>query len=230
MNIFLQAINVTKTVPVSGNMTSSGQSGSLTILHDINLTFVAASRNAIIGESGSGKTTLLGLLAGLDQPTSGEIIFSDQEITCLTEDQRALLRLGRVGFVFQSFQLLPHLTAMENVMLPLEMANASHIKEQALEILDKVGLAQRINHYPNQLSGGEQQRCALARAYIIKPSLLLADEPTGNLDQKTGEHVIELLFTLNETEGTCLILATHDKQLAARCENSIQLDKGILVN
>ena len=229
MTEFLKAINVSKIVPAA----TSDKEHALTILDNINLTFTAKSRNAIVGPSGSGKTTLLGLLAGLDKPSSGQIIFEDQDITKLNEDQRALIRLGRVGFVFQSFQLLPQLTAIENVMLPLEMVNSSgsekNIREKAQEILNLVGLQHRLHHYPSQLSGGEQQRCALARAYIIKPDLLLADEPTGNLDAHTGEQIIDLLFRLNETEGTCLILATHDKQLAGRCENVITLEQGQVV-
>ena len=218
MSEFLQAINISKTVTT--------QAGSLTLLENINVAFNKASRNAIMGASGSGKTTLLGLLAGLDQPSNGKIIFQGEELTRLDEDQRARRRLGQVGFVFQSFQLLPQLTALENVMLPLEMANAENIRQQALDILDLVGMSHRVTHYPNQLSGGEQQRCALARAYITKPCILFADEPTGNLDQQTGLQIIELLFKLNETEGTCLIMATHDSKLASRCENVIRLENG----
>jgi len=198
----------------------------LQILQTINLTFSAASTNAIVGASGSGKTTLLGLLAGLDLPSSGKIFFQGQEITTLSEDERAKLRAGKVSFIFQSFQLLQHLTAYENVLLSLEILNSSQAREKTLSILEQVGLSHRLNHYPNQLSGGEQQRCAIARAFVIEPILLFADEPTGNLDLKTGNTVIDLLFELNQQRDTSLIIATHDTSLANRCDRIVTLSGG----
>jgi len=215
---FLKAENVSK-VLTSGDK-------PLQILKTINLTFSAASTNAIVGASGSGKTTLLGLLAGLDLPTKGAIYFTDQDITKLSEDGRALLRAGRVAFVFQSFQLLQHLTAYENVLLSMEILNSSQARTKTLSILDRVGLSHRLEHYPNQLSGGEQQRCAIARAFVIEPVLLFADEPTGNLDLKTGQTVVDLLFELNEERQTTLVIATHDQKLAERCERVITLSGG----
>jgi len=215
---FLKAENVSK-ILTSGDK-------PLQILKTINLTFSAASTNAIVGASGSGKTTLLGLLAGLDLPTEGAIYFTDQDITKLSEDGRALLRAGRVAFVFQSFQLLQHLTAYENVLLSMEILNSSQARTKTLSILDRVGLSHRLDHYPNQLSGGEQQRCAIARAFVIEPILLFADEPTGNLDLKTGKTVVDLLFELNQERQTTLVIATHDKNLADRCERVITLSGG----
>lgn len=215
---FLQAINLNKSL-------KSGDE-SLKILKDINLTFRAASSCAIIGASGSGKTTLLGLLAGLDLPSSGQILFEGKDITAMNEDQRALLRAGKVGFIFQSFQLLPHLTAFENVVLSLEILNVTDARQRATSLLQRVGLGERLHHYPNQLSGGEQQRCAIARAFAANPILLFADEPTGNLDQANGHKIIELLFELNREQQTCLIIATHDKELAQRCERVIEISGG----
>lgn len=196
------------------------------ILKAINLSFRAASSCAIVGASGSGKTTLLGLLAGLDLPSSGQILFDGKDITALTEDQRAQLRAGRVGFIFQSFQLLPHLTAFENVLLSLEILNVTDAKQRTSMLLQRVGLADRQQHYPNQLSGGEQQRCAIARAFAANPILLFADEPTGNLDQETGHKIIDLLFELNREQQTCLIIATHDSELAQRCGRIIEISGG----
>ena len=179
-----------------------------------------------MGASGSGKTTLLGLLAGLDLPSSGQILFEGKDITRLTEDQRAQLRAGRVGFIFQSFQLLPHLTAFENVALSLEILNMADARARATALLQRVGLGERMTHYPSQLSGGEQQRCAIARAFAANPILLFADEPTGNLDQETGHRVIDLLFELNREQQTCLIIATHDSELAQRCGRVIEISAG----
>ena len=215
---FLKAENLGKSLMSSDK--------PLQILQTINLTFSAASTNAIVGASGSGKTTLLGLLAGLDLPSSGKIFFQGQEITALSEDERAKLRAGKVSFIFQSFQLLQHLTAYENVLLSLEILNSSQAREKTLSILDQVGLSHRLSHYPNQLSGGEQQRCAIARAFVIEPILLFADEPTGNLDLKTGNTVIDLLFELNQQRDTSLIIATHDTSLANRCDRIVTLSGG----
>lgn len=181
---------------------------------------------AIVGASGSGKSTLLGLLAGLDLPTKGNIRLAGHMITDLSEDQRAAVRLQHVGFVFQSFQLMPNLTALENVMLPLELQNAAEIEAKAKQILDRVGLAARLQHYPKQLSGGEQQRVALARAFVTEPTVLFADEPTGNLDSHTGERIADLLFQLNREKQTTLVLVTHDKKLASRCQQLITLEAG----
>lgn len=215
---FLQAINLNKSL-------KSGDK-PLHILKAVNLTFRAASSCAIVGASGSGKTTLLGLLAGLDLPSSGQILFDGKDITAMTEDQRAQLRAGRVGFIFQSFQLLPHLTAFENVLLSLEILNVADAKQRTSVLLQRVGLADRLQHYPNQLSGGEQQRCAIARAFAANPILLFADEPTGNLDQATGHKIIDLLFELNREQQTCLIIATHDTELAQRCGRIIEISGG----
>jgi putative ABC transport system ATP-binding protein len=181
---------------------------------------------AILGASGSGKSTLLGLLAGLDVPTSGRVWIGEQDLFALTEDGRARLRGQRVGFVFQSFQLLPALTALENAMLPLELAGGRDAAARASEVLERVGLGERLGHYPRQLSGGEQQRVAVARAFVTQPQLLFADEPTGNLDSETGEHVIELLFEMNRERGTTLVLVTHDVDLAKRCDRRIHIAAG----
>jgi putative ABC transport system ATP-binding protein len=200
--------------------------GDLPILEDISLEIFKGEAVAIIGASGSGKSTLLSLLAGLDQPTSGEIILFEQSLQNLNEDQRAQLRAGQIGFVFQSFQLLPALTALENVMLSAELIGMKKPKELAIESLTAVGLKARLYHTPNQLSGGEQQRVAIARAFVTNPHILFADEPTGNLDQKTGEKIIELLFKLREKQGTTLILVTHDNSLAQQCNKHYQLIQG----
>ncbi len=207
----------------------STRDGVLTLLHDINFSIEAGTSVAILGASGSGKTTLLGLLAGLDTPTQGAVILDGNNLNDFDEDGRAALRAERVGFVFQNFQLLFGLTALENVMLPLELAQAPHPRKTAEELLTRVGLGERFHHYPNQLSGGEQQRCAIARAFSTKPRLLFADEPTGNLDSETGKHIIELLFELNSELGTTLIMATHDVNLSECCRLQLHLDAGRLV-
>jgi len=207
-------------------MTSAGP---LTLLDDINFSVSTGSTVAVLGASGSGKTTLLGLLAGLDVASSGMVEIGGQRLDELDEDGRALLRARLLGFVFQNFQLLQGLTALENVMLPLELAGDRAAVRHADELLQRVGLEARGHHYPQQLSGGEQQRCAIARAFASRPRLLLADEPTGNLDQATGQRIIELLFTLNREQGTTLIMATHDDNLAARCDRRLRLEGGRLV-
>ncbi|MCC7040174.1 MAG: ATP-binding cassette domain-containing protein [Burkholderiales bacterium] len=201
----------------------------LTILDSVSFAVDAGSTLAIVGTSGSGKTTLLGLLAGLDAPTSGEVYVDGQALSVLGEDARAALRQRLLGFVFQSFQLLPALTALENVMLPLELAGAADAEARAHAWLDRVGLARRVTHYPRQLSGGEQQRVAIARAFAGEPKLLMADEPTGNLDGVTGREVVDLMFRLNREHGTTLILVTHDAGLAARCARRLSLASGRLV-
>ena len=218
---FVQAIQLGKQVTTS--------EGPLVILDDINFSIPAGTSVAILGASGSGKTTLLGLLAGLDVASTGRVMINDIDLGELDEDGRALLRAGSVGFVFQNFQLLSGLTALENVMLPLELASASKPKEVAKDILSRVGLVERLHHYPSQLSGGEQQRCAIARAFAASPEVLFADEPTGNLDLTTGKRIIDLLFELNREQGTTLIMATHDEALAGLCETRLNLQGGRLV-
>ena len=203
--------------------------GKLTILDRVGLSVNAGETIAIVGVSGAGKSTLLGLLAGLDVPTGGQVWLDNVEITALDEDGRAALRAEKVGFVFQSFHLLPSLTALENVMLPLELAGAANPESAALEALRTVGLEPRTSHYPNQLSGGEKQRVAIARAFVVRPALLFADEPTGNLDRKTGETVVELLFQLNKETGTTLLLVTHDLSLASRCDRVLYMEAGRFV-
>ncbi len=198
----------------------------LTILRNIRFEINSGDAVAIIGASGSGKSTLLGLMAGLDNPTSGKVYIEDIDLFSLGEDGRAKLRGKLIGFVFQSFQLLPALTAIENVMLPLELAGKGNAREGALDILSRVGLSGRIGHYPKQLSGGEQQRVALARAFVAKPRILFADEPTGNLDTATGEKIIELMFELNHEQNTTLVLVTHDAEIAKRCGSRIALKMG----
>lgn len=200
----------------------------LTILKDLDLSVLAGQSVAIIGQSGTGKSTLLGLLAGLDTPTSGGLALFGESLGALDEDGRARLRAGRVGFVFQNFQLLPTLTALENVQLPLELTPLADDRRRARQWLQRVGLGERLGHLPRQLSGGEQQRVALARAFVTDPALVFADEPTGNLDPVTGEQVIETLFALNREAGTTLVLVTHDAQLAARCDRSLRLEDGRL--
>ncbi len=201
----------------------------LTILHDITLQVNSGEAVAILGASGSGKSTLLGLLAGLDLPSSGKVHLQDVDLFTLDEDSRAALRGKMMGFVFQSFQLLPALTAIENVMLPLELTAADNAENVAQKLLQRVGLASRLHHYPKQLSGGEQQRVAIARAFATEPRLLLADEPTGNLDSTTGVQIIELMFELNREHGTTLILVTHDEVLSRRCSRQIRLADGKLL-
>jgi putative ABC transport system ATP-binding protein len=228
-NTAIQTDNLVKTIPQAGR--------ELQILRGVSLAIDIGESVAITGISGSGKSTLLGLLAGLDLPTSGSVKLFGQSLDGLDEDQRAALRLGRVGFVFQSFHLLENLTALENVMLPLELDFTPHPglppqggKEQiAREALQQVGLAERMGHFPNQLSGGEQQRVALARAFVTRPQILFADEPTGNLDRATGHEISELLFALQQQSRTTLVLVTHDETLAARCQTHYRLEEGALV-
>ncbi len=220
-NAILRAEALTKIV-------TSGED-PLTILDDVSFAVEPGASIAIVGASGSGKTTLLGLMAGLDSPTSGDVFIDGQALSVLGEDARASLRQRLLGFVFQSFQLLPALTALENVMLPLELAGADDADERARTWLDRVGLARRITHYPRQLSGGEQQRVAIARAFAGEPKLLMADEPTGNLDGATGVEVADLMFRLNLERGTTLVLVTHDLALASRCGRKLSLASGRLV-
>lgn len=203
---------------------------SLTVLKDINFSITKGETVAITGPSGSGKTTLLGLCAGLDQATTGSVTLNGVQLDTLTEDQRAAVRNQNVGFIFQNFQLLPTLTALENVMVPLELRGEKNSKMTALELLNKVGLADRASHYPVQLSGGEQQRVSLARAFSNKPALLFADEPTGNLDAETSEKIIKLLFDLNKDAGTTLVIVTHDLDLAARTNRIIKIKGGEIIN
>lgn len=214
----VQAISLTKHVRNSD--------AQLTILQDINLDVNAGEAISVVGASGSGKSTLLGLLAGLDTPSSGKVYLNGEDIFLLDEDERAALRGRMLGFVFQSFQLLPVLTAVENVMLPLELSGANNARTVALELLGRVGLGARLKHYPKQLSGGEQQRVAIARAYVTRPQLLLVDEPTGNLDSTTGAQIIDLMFELNREQGTTLILVTHDEAISSRCTRQVQLVGG----
>ena len=204
--------------------------GELTILQDINFSIESGTSLAIVGVSGSGKSTLLGLLAGLDVPSEGNVTLNDVDLNSLDEDGRAELRNKRVGFVFQSFQLLAGLTALENVMLPLELSEESDAKKIATQRLGDVGLQSRLHHYPNQLSGGEQQRVAIARAFAGQPKILFADEPTGNLDQTTAAHIIDLLFSLNKGLGTTLVLVTHDPNIAGHCDRQLTLAGGKLVS
>ncbi len=220
-NTFVEARNLGKQVAT--------REGVLTLLDDINFKIDEGTSVAILGASGSGKTTLLGLLAGLDMPTHGEVVINGNHLNRFDEDGRAQLRAELVGFVFQNFQLLQGLTALENVMLPLELAQAPHPRKTASELLERVGLGERLQHYPNQLSGGEQQRCAIARAFATRPRCLFADEPTGNLDSATGKRIIELLFELNSEHGTTLVMATHDANLSQLCNRRIHLDAGRLV-
>jgi putative ABC transport system ATP-binding protein len=205
------------------------QDGRLDILTAVDLSIKRGETWAVVGASGSGKSTLLGLLAGLDQATQGRAWLAGHCLAELDEDGRAGIRAKHVGFVFQSFQLLPHLTALENTLLPLELAGSPDPQAAGLAMLQRVGLEHRVKHYPRQLSGGEQQRVALARAFVTRPSILFADEPTGNLDSKTGQTVIDLLFELNREQGTTLVLVTHDAALASRCGRSIRLEAGRLV-
>lgn len=203
--------------------------GELSILHNIEFSVEAGETLAIVGASGSGKSTLLGILAGLDTPTSGTVELGGVDIFALDEDGRALLRKNQLGFVFQSFQLLMHLNALENVMLPLELRGDKDAKSKAEQMLAKVGLSSRLKHYPKYLSGGEQQRVALARAFVTEPPLLFADEPTGSLDAVTGEAVIQLMFELNRERGSSLVLVTHDLSIAARCGRTISIAAGRLI-
>jgi len=204
------------------------ETDTLTILQGVNLEINRGESVAIVGRSGSGKTTLLGLLAGLDTPSDGQVELDGAVISQLSEDERAKLRSRRVGFVFQSFQLLPALTALENVMLPLELGGADKPEAKARELLERVGLGERLNHTPRQLSGGEQQRVAIARAFASEPVVLFADEPTGNLDNRTGSDVSDLLMTLNREQGTTLVMVTHDERLAGRCSRQFSIEAGVL--
>ena len=217
----IKAENLQKRVPMAG--------AELEILKGITLEIKSGESVAIVGASGSGKSTLLGLLAGLDEASAGRVVIGDTDLGRLDEDGRALFRGQHIGFVFQSFQLLPALTALENVMLPLELQGQGNAREQAETFLERVELGPRISHYPRQMSGGEQQRVAIARAFAAKPSILFADEPTGNLDTRTGTHIIDLLFELNRQEGTTLVLVTHDEGLADRCGRRLCLEAGALV-
>jgi putative ABC transport system ATP-binding protein len=207
----------------------SSPEGVLAILSDVSLAIARGETVAIMGASGAGKSTLLALLAGLDEPTSGTVRLAGNELTALDEDGRAAVRARHVGFVFQSFHLVPSLTALENVMLPLELTGRADARSTAREVLGRVGLAERVGHYPRQLSGGEQQRVAIARAFVTRPDVLFADEPTGNLDTATGERIMDLLFGLNAATGATLVLVTHDTALASRCGRVIRLDAGRVV-
>ena len=220
-DIILRAKDLTKIVSASDH--------DLTILDDVSFELQSGQSIAIVGPSGAGKSTLLGLLAGLDIPTDGQVWLGDSELTAMDEEGRAAVRANMVGFVFQTFQLLSSLTALENVSLPMELAGDSEAQKRAIEYLDRVGLAERISHYPKQLSGGEQQRVAIARAFACQPKILFADEPTGNLDQKTGLKVSDLLFDLNEQSDATLVLVTHEQRLANRCDHIIKIDDGRLV-
>ncbi|MFB0900264.1 MAG: ABC transporter ATP-binding protein [Polaromonas sp.] len=203
--------------------------GTLTILRDIDFSLAAKETAAIVGASGSGKSTLLSIIAGLDTPTTGTVRLAGQDIFAISEDDRAALRAQKVGFVFQSFQLMANLTALENVMLPLELSGTRGARALATELLGRVGLGQRLGHYPKVLSGGEQQRVALARAFVVQPAVLLADEPTGSLDFATGETVMKLMFELNQELGTTLVLVTHDQSIAAQCQRKITIEAGQVV-
>jgi len=207
----------------------SSPEGTLTILAQVDLAIAAGETVAIVGASGAGKSTLLALLAGLDEPTSGQVWLNGAELTALDEDGRAAVRARHVGFVFQSFHLVPSLTAIENVMLPLELAGLPNAREAAAEVLAKVNLSPRREHYPRQLSGGEQQRVAIARAFVTSPAVLFADEPTGNLDAATGERIIDLLFELNRAARTTLVVVTHDQAIAQRCGRIIRIEAGRIV-
>ena len=210
-------------------MEVSSPDGTLTIVNDVSLAIAARESVAIVGASGAGKSTLLAILAGLDTPTRGTVLLNGTELTALDEDGRAAARAEHVGFVFQAFHLVPSLTALENVMLPLELAGRADAARSAAEALAQVGLATRTAHYPKQLSGGEQQRVAIARAFVGRPDVLFADEPTGNLDTVTGAKVAELMFDLNRAAGTTLVLVTHERELARRCDRVLELDAGRLV-
>ena len=220
-NIVIKTENLTKQV--------TSPEGTLTIVQDVSLEIAAGESVAIVGASGAGKSTLLALLAGLDSPSSGRIWLAGSDLTTLDEDGRAALRAARVGFVFQAFHLVPSLTALENVMLPLELAGGANARAEALDSLARVGLAERVGHYPRQLSGGEQQRVALARACVTRPAVLFADEPTGNLDTVTGARIGELLFALNANSQTTVLLVTHDRNLAQRCRRVITMDAGRVI-
>jgi putative ABC transport system ATP-binding protein len=220
-------LNVIEVTGLTKKVTDS--SGELTILNDVHFTVRSGATLALMGASGSGKSTLLGLLAGLDTPSSGQVLLNGIDLYAMEEDGRAAIRKSTLGFVFQSFQLLPHLTALENVMLPLELRADTQARQKAEHMLSRVGLSQRLNHYPKFMSGGEQQRVALARAFVTEPKLLLADEPTGSLDAATGEAVIDLMFGLNREQGSTLVLVTHDPVIAARCSRTLTIAAGRVV-
>jgi putative ABC transport system ATP-binding protein len=211
------------------NKQVSDSTGTLTILHEISFSLQARQSAAIVGASGSGKSTLLALIAGLDTPSSGSVRLDGVDIFTINEDARAAVRAAKLGFVFQSFQLLANLTALENVMLPLELQGRGDARTLATDMLGRVGLGERLRHYPKVLSGGEQQRVALARAFVVKPAVLLADEPTGSLDFATGERVMDLMFELNRESGTTLVLVTHDTRIAQRCDRQLRIEAGRLV-
>jgi len=217
----LQGVGVSKSV--------EDATGKLSILSNVDLTLSQGQTMAIVGASGSGKSTLLSILAGLDTPSSGQVLLAGQDLFALDEDARAAWRGQHLGFVFQNFQLLPHLTALENVMLPLELASRKDARSAAADMLDRVGLSSRLRHYPKVMSGGEQQRVALARAFVMRPTLLMADEPTGSLDFATGESVMQLMFALNAEVGTTLLLVTHDQSIAKRCQQTLTLAAGQVV-
>ena len=238
--MFNPAVSVVKGTPLVSPSSSivsvehvfksvTDSTGTLNILQDIDFALAPRETAAIVGASGSGKSTLLSIIAGLDTPTKGTVRLAGQDIFAISEDDRAALRAQKVGFVFQSFQLMGNLTALENVMLPLELAGAKGARAQAAEMLKRVGLSQRLGHYPKVLSGGEQQRVALARAFVVQPAVLLADEPTGSLDFATGETVMALMFELNQELGTTLVLVTHDAAIAQRCERRITIEAGRVV-
>ena len=217
----LQGVGVSKSV--------EDATGTLSILSNVDLTLSQGQTMAIVGASGSGKSTLLSILAGLDTPSSGQVLLAGQDLVALDEDARAAWRGQHLGFVFQNFQLLPHLTALENVMLPLELASRKDARSAAADMLDRVGLSSRLRHYPKVMSGGEQQRVALARAFVMRPTLLMADEPTGSLDFATGESVMQLMVALNAEVGTTLLLVTHDQGIAKRCQQTLTLAAGQVV-
>lgn len=217
-NPLLVVSHLFKSVPDAG--------GTLDILRDIDFSIGARQSLAIVGASGSGKSTLLSIMAGLDTPSQGSVVLHGQDLFALDEDQRAAWRARHLGFVFQSFQLLGNMTAIENVMLPLELVGATHARAAAKDMLMRVGLGERLNHYPKVLSGGEQQRVALARAFVVQPAVLLADEPTGSLDHASGARIMDLMFELNQEQGTTLVLVTHDPQLAARCDRVVTIQAG----
>ena len=218
----IEAANLGKEVTTGGK--------PLTILRDVSFSVMAGEAVAVVGVSGSGKSTLLALLAGLDTPSNGRVAINGEDLFALNEDGRAALRARTMGFVFQSFQLLPSMTALENVMVPLELAGISGSRDKAVAVLGRVGLGERLHHYPKQLSGGEQQRVAIARAFVTSPSLLLADEPTGNLDPATGAQIIDLMFELNRESQTTLVLVTHDESLSSRCARVVRLLGGQVVS
>jgi putative ABC transport system ATP-binding protein len=234
---FSEKAFMSESIPVAGSQAAiisvehvfksvSDSTGTLTILRDIDFTLAARETAAIVGASGSGKSTLLSIIAGLDTPTNGTVRLAGQDIFAMSEDDRAALRAQKVGFVFQSFQLMGNLSALENVMLPLELAGIKKARALATDMLKRVGLGERLGHYPKVLSGGEQQRVALARAFVVEPAVLLADEPTGSLDFATGETVMKLMFELNQELGTTLVLVTHDQGIASRCQRKITIEAG----